>query len=215
MRTIRGKLTYANVVSTLCMFLLLGGGAALAAGKLGKDTIGTKQIKSNAITTAKIKDSAVTEAKLASNAVNSANLATGAVTGAKVAGGTLTGANIQSGSLTGADINQGSLNAVRASNVTAIAITSDEHCSPSLPLPSGVTSERLNTGVCKITFPQTPASCVASATIHLRDLGAILLVGEERTAQVFDFESEPKSLIVDTYNGTSLGSLPFDLTLVC
>jgi hypothetical protein len=178
-------------VSTLCLFLLLGGGAALAAGKLGKNTIGTKQIKSNAITTAKIKDSAITEAKLASNAVSSANLATGAVTGAKVAGGTLTGANIQSGSLTGADINQGSLNAVRASNVTAIAITSDEHCSPSLPLPSGVTSERLNTGVCKLTFPQAPASCVASATIHFRDLGAILLVGRSVRRRYLTSKASP------------------------
>ena len=59
----RPKLTYANVMSTLCFFLLLGGGA-YAAGHLGKNTVGTKQLKKNSVTTAKIKKEAVTSAKI-------------------------------------------------------------------------------------------------------------------------------------------------------
>jgi len=57
MRRLKGKLTYANVISTLCLFLLLGGGAALAATKLklGKNSVGTKQIKNGAVTGIKIK----------------------------------------------------------------------------------------------------------------------------------------------------------------
>ena len=31
MRSLRSKLTYANVISTLCLFMVLGGGAAVAA----------------------------------------------------------------------------------------------------------------------------------------------------------------------------------------
>ncbi len=64
MRRPREKLTYANVVSTLCLFLLLGGGAAFAADKLGKNSVGAKQIKNGAITTAKIRAGAVTGAKI-------------------------------------------------------------------------------------------------------------------------------------------------------
>ena len=60
MRTIRNRLTYANVMSTIAVFLLLGGGAALAAGRLGKNTVGTKQIKNNAVTAAKIKKGTIT-----------------------------------------------------------------------------------------------------------------------------------------------------------
>ena len=63
MRTIRGKLTYANVISTLCLFLLLGGGAAFAATKLGKNSVGTNQIKNGAVTAAKVKSGSL----LASN----------------------------------------------------------------------------------------------------------------------------------------------------
>jgi hypothetical protein len=33
---IRNRLTYANVMSTLAVFLILAGGTALAAGQLGK-----------------------------------------------------------------------------------------------------------------------------------------------------------------------------------
>jgi hypothetical protein len=49
----RLKLTYANVVSTLCLFILLGGGA-YAASKLPKNSVGTKQIRNGAVTQVKI-----------------------------------------------------------------------------------------------------------------------------------------------------------------
>jgi hypothetical protein len=88
-RTIRSKLSYANVISTLCLFLLLGGGAALAAGKLGKNSVGTKQLKNGSVTAAKVKKHTLTStninlAKLgmvpsASNATT-ANTATTAAT---------------------------------------------------------------------------------------------------------------------------------------
>jgi hypothetical protein len=60
----RPKLTYANVISTVCLFLLLGGGAAYAASHLGKNSVGAKQLKKNAVTTVKIKNQAVTAAKV-------------------------------------------------------------------------------------------------------------------------------------------------------
>jgi hypothetical protein len=60
----RPKLTYANVMSTLCFFLLLGGGAAYAASQSGKNSVGSKQLKKNAVTTAKVKNEAITAAKV-------------------------------------------------------------------------------------------------------------------------------------------------------
>lgn len=54
MRRLRGKLTYSNVISTLCLFLLLGGGTALAAGRLGKETVGSGQLKAGAVTPVKL-----------------------------------------------------------------------------------------------------------------------------------------------------------------
>jgi hypothetical protein len=54
MTRLRGRLTYANVVSTLCLFLLLGGGAAVAASRLPKDSVGTQQLRVGAVTPAKL-----------------------------------------------------------------------------------------------------------------------------------------------------------------
>ena len=64
MKRLRSNLTYANVISTLCLFLLLSGGAAFAASQLGKNSVGTKQLKKNSVTTAKIKNKAITAAKV-------------------------------------------------------------------------------------------------------------------------------------------------------
>jgi hypothetical protein len=52
----RPKLTYANVIATLALFLALGGGAAFAASTLGKNTVGARQLRKNAVTGAKVKD---------------------------------------------------------------------------------------------------------------------------------------------------------------
>lgn len=54
---IRAALTYANVVSTLCLFLLLGGGA-YAATQIPRHSVGTRQLKNHAVTPRKISKSA-------------------------------------------------------------------------------------------------------------------------------------------------------------
>jgi hypothetical protein len=59
------------VIATLALFLVLAGGTAFATGRLGKGTVGARQLKKNAVTTAKIKNGAVTAAKLAAGALPS------------------------------------------------------------------------------------------------------------------------------------------------
>jgi hypothetical protein len=50
MHRLRGYLTYSNVVSTLCLALLLCGGTAYAATALAKSSVGSKQLKKEAVT---------------------------------------------------------------------------------------------------------------------------------------------------------------------
>jgi hypothetical protein len=73
-KQLRKHLTYANVVATICLFLLLGGATAIAAGQLGKNSVGTKQLKKNAVTAAKIKKNAITTAKIKKDAVTGAKV---------------------------------------------------------------------------------------------------------------------------------------------
>ena len=64
MNQIRKRLTYANVMSSIAVFLVLGG-AAFAAVKLPKNSVGTKQLKNNAVTSAKVKDGSLLGADFA------------------------------------------------------------------------------------------------------------------------------------------------------
>ncbi len=65
MKTLRTRLTFANVTSCLALFIALGG-ASYAATQLPKNSVGTKQLKKNSVTTAKIKKQAITAAKVKS-----------------------------------------------------------------------------------------------------------------------------------------------------
>jgi hypothetical protein len=78
-KQIRKRITYANVMSSIAVFLVLGGGAAYAAKK-----IGSNEIKGNSITTGKIKKEAVTAAKIKNGAVTTSKIAKDAVTGEKI-----------------------------------------------------------------------------------------------------------------------------------
>ncbi len=60
MRTIRSRLTYANVIATLALFIAIGGASAFAASKLAKNSVGTKQIKNGSVTGIKIKKGTIT-----------------------------------------------------------------------------------------------------------------------------------------------------------
>ena len=62
MKTLRTRITFANVTSCLALFVALGG-FAVAAG-LPKNSIGSKQLKANSVITGKIKNGAVTGAKI-------------------------------------------------------------------------------------------------------------------------------------------------------
>jgi hypothetical protein len=94
LKQIRKRLTYANVMSSIAVFLMLGGATAFAATK-----IGAGQLKANSVKTGKIVKEAVTAGKIKKNAVTNAKIADNSVTGSKVLDGSLTGPDINLGTL--------------------------------------------------------------------------------------------------------------------
>ncbi len=135
----RKHLTYANVMATLAVFLVLGGGA-YAALKLPKDSVTSKQIKKGS----------VKGSDLAEGAVAKRQLADAGVTGKDVAKDTLKGKNIDEGSLASVpDADRVGGNTVRQVSYSAEAGTAPEtlvslagltitaECPPAAP-PGGV-----------------------------------------------------------------------------
>jgi hypothetical protein len=84
MRLLRKHLTYANVMSSLAIFLLLGG-TAFAAGKLSGS-----RLKNNSVSGKKLKAGSVSNSKLRTNAVTNSKIQAGTITGSRLAANTLT-----------------------------------------------------------------------------------------------------------------------------
>jgi len=109
----------------------------MAATHLGKNTVGTKQLKKNAVTAAKIKKGAINSAKvadgsltgvdvadgsiggndIADQAISTAKLGDNAVNSAKVQDKSLKGGDIADGSITGTQISEGTLKNVDAATL--------------------------------------------------------------------------------------------------
>jgi len=126
MTKIRSHLTYANVISTLALFIALGMGSAYAAQQLAPKSVGAKQLRPGAVTADKLRKKAVTAPKIESLAVKQGKIAAGAVTAEKIADASITTAKIQGNavtpdkvpndSLTGAKIQEDSLGQVPSAN---------------------------------------------------------------------------------------------------
>lgn len=93
------RLTYSNVVATLAIFIALGG-ISYAATNLGKNSVGTKQIKNNAVTKKKIKKKAVSTNRLAAKAVTRGKIGPQAVKPGKIAGEAVTTSKIANEAVT-------------------------------------------------------------------------------------------------------------------
>jgi hypothetical protein len=156
---IRTRLTYANVTSTLALFLVLSGGAAFAASHLGRNSVGPRQLRANAVTGAKIRDGAVADAdiaagavgrdQLAPRAVGADQLAAGAVSEDKLAPGAVGSGELGNGAVTDSKLAAG---AVSGDKIAPGAVTADKIDAGSVPFSRIVQRIR---GTAKVPFPTT------------------------------------------------------------
>jgi hypothetical protein len=130
MKLVRKRLTYANLMSSIAVFLVLGGATAFAAGHLGKNTVGSKQLKKEAVTAAKIKKGAVTAAQIKAGAITGSQLGDGSVTEGKLANGAVGGSKLGDGSVTEGKLANG---AVGTSKIAPGAVTGAQINAPSTP----------------------------------------------------------------------------------
>lgn len=102
MQWIRSRMSFANVVSMIALFVALGGTATAAV--LAKNSVGAKQIKKNAVRASEIKKNAVRASEIKTNAVGASEIRSNAVAGGDVADGTLDGDDVGDNALTATDI---------------------------------------------------------------------------------------------------------------
>jgi hypothetical protein len=94
----RNRLSYANVMATLALFVALGG-VGYAAIKVPRNSVGSKQIK----------EEAVKASELASDSVDSFNVIDGSIAGNDILPNTIGGGQIADGTVSSAQIGDGSI----------------------------------------------------------------------------------------------------------
>ena len=82
---LRAHLTYANVVSSLCLFVLLGGVAWAAS--LPGNSVGPSQIKKNGVGASEIKKNAVRKSEIRTAGVGASEVQNGSLTASEFAPG--------------------------------------------------------------------------------------------------------------------------------
>jgi hypothetical protein len=96
----RPKLSYANVVSTLALFIALSGASAYATSQLANKSVGEPQLRPGAVTADKIRSNAVTAPKIKAAAVKEGKLAAGSVTAAKMGLSSVSSGSLTAGAVT-------------------------------------------------------------------------------------------------------------------
>ncbi|HEY6730089.1 MAG TPA: hypothetical protein VI039_03595 [Solirubrobacterales bacterium] len=177
MKKLRSHLTYANVMSSLAVFLLLGGAGAIAAKKTQK--IGTTQIKASAVTTAKIKNAAVDNSKLRDGSVSTGKLVGSSVTNDKLAEGSVSTGKLAGDAVTGDKVNEATLSEVpsaASSNPAAFAHVQS----------NGVVDAANSKGVTSpnVSKAGTGIYCISPASFTPRGAQATPQVGGAASAQV-------------------------------
>lgn len=147
MHQTRKRLTYANVMSSIAVFLVLGG-AAYAAVQLPSHSVGTTQLKNSAVTTAKIRK--------------------GAVNGRKIADGSITGVDINTPRTTFGRV----VAKLRSSNT--LGLTKEPQVYPLNPSTYTQAAEEDDTyvGAVDVSFPSScnaPRSAVARISLDASD----------------------------------------------
>jgi hypothetical protein len=123
MSRIRAHLTYANVIATIALFLVLSGGTAVAL--TGSNTVFSDDIVDDQVRSADVRNDT-----LSGGGLLAADLRAGSVRSSEVANDSLTGADIADGTLTGDDVDEFSLAQVPNAALGGIGRSGTGNCDP-------------------------------------------------------------------------------------
>jgi len=177
MKRFRPRLTYANVIASLALFVALGG-SAVAAG-LAKNSVGPNQLKKGAVTAKAIRKQAVTAGKIAPKAVVAGKLGPNAVLPGNLGAGIIDSSKISASAVTAEKIKN---NVVTTNKLNTGAVTS-----PKLAAGAVATS---NLGESAVTTAKLANGAVTAAKLNPEVLNNVAPLKEKQTLRgVFDIGS--------------------------
>jgi hypothetical protein len=174
MRRFLPRLTYANVIASLALFIALGG-AAVAAG-LPKNSVGPNQIKKGAVTSKALRNKAVTAGKIAPKAVTAGKLGANAVLPGNLGAGIISTDKISASAVTAEKIKN---NVVTTNKLNNKAVTAAKIAD------SGIATSNLAEGA--VTAAKLGKSAVTAEKLAPEVLNNVLPLKSTQTERgVFD-----------------------------
>jgi hypothetical protein len=178
---IRARLTYANVMATLAVFIALGGTAAASVIITSNTQVASNTISGHhppsgkhanliagSVNAQDLANGAVTNGKLGARAVTSPKLGLNAVGHSQLAPNSVNSSNVQNGSLTGTDIDQSTLNFVLPSQLLRSGVQA---------MSIGETKTLIDTGQIALTGDCTsPSPGQAQARVQIQASGPDIVV---------------------------------------
>jgi hypothetical protein len=189
----RRHLTYANVVSSLCLFFALGG-TAYAVSQLPRNSVGAEQIKAGAVRASEVKDGSLRAKDFASG-----QLPTGAKGDRGDAGPA--GPRGDAGAAGVDGTNAASLFAVVAANATVSASSGVV----------GTVAHTASTGIYAVSFNRDVSQCVFLATVGARN-GA---VASDPQISANNKTGSPEQVVVETLIGAAATDRSFNVAVLC
>ena len=168
MKQIRKRLTYANVMSSIAVFLVLGGATAFAAASR-QEQRRHEAAEEERGDDAKIKNSAVTTGKIANNAVTTAKLANGAVVTSKIVDASITTGKLAEKAVTTAKLADNAVNSGKlADNAVNTAKLVDSAVNANKLAGAAVTNGKLADG--SVTASKIGSNAVQAARVRRHQL---------------------------------------------
>jgi hypothetical protein len=169
----RRRLTYANVVASLALFIAIGTGGAYAANTIGSsdvidESLLSQDIKNGEVKATEIGLNQVVGSRIADGTIKTDDIATGGVTSTDIATGSITAAAIGTGAVTSTKLGNNSVGPAKVADNTLTGADINES---TLNL-GGVLSAASTTGGCTADA-HVPTTC-ASTEITLERPGRIL-----------------------------------------
>ena len=185
----RRHLSYANVVSSLCLVLVIGG-SAYAASALPRDSVGADQIKAGAVRSSEVKDRSLRAKDFAVGQLPKGDRGDPGPAGPQGPRGD-----------TGTPANATSLFAVVAANGTVSASSGVV----------GAVAHTSSTGIYVVTFNRDVSQCAFLATIGVRNGG---LPGDPEIA-ANNQTGSPEQVVVETFLGATATDRSFNVAVLC